>query len=201
MWLVTAIVAVRGPHLSPIYLIPVVCLAAIGFVLAYATQERPATSQSVMVATAAAAGLALGALAPEPSSAAWILSLVLAGIGAGAASLLGSRLSHWTRDPSSRLDRRSIAHLLRLGWWIACAYALGWGAQVLFGLPLILNAALAAFGITLFLGLSALVGARLQDGLRPARLSAELGLYFCALNLALLLYWVCTQRLAIVATA
>jgi hypothetical protein len=55
------------------------------------------------------------------------------------------------------------------------------------------RAALAALGITLFLGLAALLVARLTAARNTTSLPAEMGLYFCWLNLTLLLFWVASH--------
>jgi hypothetical protein len=73
-------------------------------------------------------------------------------------------------------------------------YALGWAALGMFRSPLNLQASLVAIGLALYLGLGALLIMVLSGTRSPNALRAELGLYFCWLNLALLGLWVAGQR-------
>ncbi len=192
-WLATAILSIRGPRLQGPYLLPLACLAAIGFVLAHATQEKPYASRCWMVSGAAAAGLVLRQMIPAVLPSSWMAALGVAGVGVAGACLAGLALSRIPRTPSFALDAPPVDHLMRSGRWITGAYALGWAAQVLVELPLIVRAALAAFGITLFLGLAALLAARMSGARRETSLPAEMGLYFCWLNLSLLVFLVGNQ--------
>lgn len=192
-WLATAVLSVRAPHLQGHYPIPLACLAAIAFVLAHAAQDRPYAGRSWMVSGAAAVGLVLRQLMPEVLPWAWSTAMVLASLGVTAAVLAGRASSRIPRGTSIALDPSSAGQLLRLGWLFMGAYALGWAAQLLLEFPLTGRAALAALGITLFLGLAALLAARLTAARPMTSLPAEMGLYFCWLNLTLLLFWVASQ--------
>jgi|GEM_PF-3427903 len=192
-WLATAVLSIRGPHLQGPYPIPLACLAAIAFVLAHATQDKAYAGRSLMVSGAAAVGLVLRQLMPEVLPSAWTTAMVLASVGVTAAFLAGRAFSRLPRSTSIALDPASAGPLLRLGWLFTGAYALGWAAQLLLEFPLTVRAALAALGITLFLGLAALLAARLTAARPTTSLPAEMGLYFCWLNLTLLLFWVASQ--------
>jgi hypothetical protein len=191
--LATAILSTRGPRLLPPYPIPLACLAAIAFVLAHATQDKPYASRCLMVSGAAAAGLTVRQLMPDVLPSAWTTAIVLASVGVTAAVLAGRASSRIPPETFFALPPSSANQLLRLGWLCTGAYALGWAAQLLREFPLRVRAALAALGITLFLGLAALLAVRLTRAGRTTSLPAEMGLYFCWLNLSLLLFWGANQ--------
>jgi hypothetical protein len=146
-----------------------------------------------MILGAATTGWALRQLLPEVPPPSWTAALILAGLGAAAAGLVGLALRWIPADSGFALDPPPAHRLLRLGWGIAGAYALGWAAQTVFELPLILRAGLAAAGITVFLILNALIVLHMNGIGETDSLPAEMSLYFCWLNLALLVFWVESQ--------
>jgi hypothetical protein len=146
-----------------------------------------------MISGAAAVGLVLRQVIPEVLPSAWSTAMVLASLGVTAALLAGRTSSGIPLSSSFALDPASAGRLLRLGWLFMGAYAVGGAAQLLLEFPLTVRAALAALGITLFLGLAALLVARLTAARNTTSLPAEMGLYFCWLNLTLLLFWVASH--------
>lgn len=189
----TAILSVRGPLLAGTYLLPMACLAAIGFVVSHAIQENEYACRGLMVLAAAAAGLSVRQLLPEILPPTWIPALVLAGMGVTTAYLAGQAASRMTGRLSPTFEARLAGRLMHLGWWIALAYAFGWAAQAMLDFSLAVRFVLVVCGVALFLGLTMLLTSRMRRANRRDSLPAEMGLYFCWLNLALLGFWLASQ--------
>jgi hypothetical protein len=199
MCIATALVLLRTPRLAEALLLPSVCLAAIVFVLAFTVQTSPCASRSLLILGAAATGLVLRSTAINPSNSMWIGACALASLAMVSISAFVMVIARAAPSRSYARESRAAARLLVPGWAVTAIYALAWAALAVFESPLALQALTAALGLTLFPGLGALLimelsGPRPIDGLR-----AELGLYFCWLNLALLGVWIGGQRAMLLA--
>jgi len=194
MCLATAFISFRGPRIPDTLLLPSVCLAAILFVLAFAFQSDPYASRCLLVLGATATGLVLRPFAVNPSNQVWIAACGLASLAM--VSITAFVLGLARAGPAGRSTRetRTTVPLLSLAWAVTVIYALAWAALAVFELPLVLQASVVALGVTLFLGLGTLLIVGLSDRRPPDGLRAELGLYLCWLNLALLGLWIAGHR-------
>ena len=194
MCFATALISFRGPQLPEPLRFPFACLAAILFVLAFAFESGPTTSRFLLVLGASAAGLVLRPFASTSSNQVWIACCGLASLAMVVISVSAMVLARAARGRHSTRECWTTLPLLSLAWAVTVIYALAWAALAMFELPLAVEASVVALGVTLFLGLGALLVMGLSDPGPTRGLHAELGLYLCWLNLALLVVWIAGQR-------
>ncbi len=190
-WSASAGTSFAAPRLPPGSLIPVACITAIAFVLAFATQESPYAYGPLILMGAAGCGVLLRQLVTEGDSDSWNRALLLAAFSLLVLAMVAAALRAIQRwIPSARPHHSDSRWILRIVWGLTVLYAAGWAMQATLELPLVVQASLAAFGLSLFLALGVLLLAELDQLDRGSALHPAFGLYLTGVNLAILLFWI-----------